>query len=420
MSNISSLAHRFANGTRGAIAVIFGISLIVLLGCTALAVDSSRLYNIQTKVQAALDAAALAGAKVLDQEGSVSKAKAASEAMWKAQLARISMDGLVLSNFVASPIPASSTVNVAVKVKLPSSFGKISGLNGEFDFKPTANASMKSMKIELSLVLDITGSMAANGKLNALKTAAKDLVDGLYASSPYAGQVRLALIPYSASVNAGSYFNPVTFGFHLDTCVVERAGGYSYTDNLPGWGTYLGTSSLFANPNYSCPAAKVVPLTDLSIPSDRTSFKNSIDAMQPNGGTAGHIGLAWGWYALSTNWASIWPTKSDPKPASPDIMKVIVLMTDGDFNTSYANGNLNSTDYTAVGSSGYQTLQLCNNINDTEVNIFTVAFMAPTNAEEMLKSCSGVDNFYNADDNATLVTVFKDIAERLSKLRVTS
>ena len=420
MFNISGFAHRFAHDTRGAIAVIFGLSLIVLMGCAAIAVDSSRLYNVESKIQAALDAAALAGAKVLDQEGSLSKAKEASEAMWKAQLPRISMDGLALANFMASPDASTSSVTVEVMVKLPSSFGRISGLDTEFDFKPTAIASMKSMKIELSLVLDITGSMAPSGKLDALKTAAKDLVDGLFAASPFADQVRVALIPYSASVNAGSYFNAVTFGVYPDTCAVERAGGDSYADTPPGWGAYLGTSSMFENPNYSCPTAKAVPLTDLSVHTDRTKFKSAIDAMLPGGGTAGHIGLAWGWYALSTNWASIWPAESNPKPASPDVMKVIVLMTDGEFNTSYENGNMNSTDYSAAGSSGYQTLQLCNNIKDAETQIFTVAFMAPANAEDMLKTCSGEDKFYNADDNAALVSAFKDIAERLSKLRVTS
>jgi hypothetical protein len=289
------------------------------------------------------------------------------------------------------------------------------------NFTPTSNATYKTKKIELALVLDITGSMQPAGKIDALKVAAKDVVDTLFASNPNPGAMRVALVPYSASVNAGDYFGAVTSGAHADTCVVERAGAEAYTDTPPsGPGTFLGTSDRSANPRYSCPPSPIVPLTDLSDTAQRDAFKASIDALAPLGGTAGHIGTAWGWYLLSPRWTSIWPAASWPKPYSPRVIKVMILMTDGEFNTSYENGNVNSTDFSAVGSSGYQALQVCNAVQGSDIMLYTVAFMAPANAESMLKQCSGAQNFFNADSNGELVQAFKEIVSKLTNLRITS
>jgi Flp pilus assembly protein TadG len=419
------LAHSFARDTRGSIAVIFGVILLAIMLACGLALDVSRAYNVHSKIQEALDAAALAAAKLLDEEGaSDSDVQAIAKAFFDERRANMRMDGLELGSFTVVANRAQSSVTVRIDASLPSIFGKIGGTSPAFKFTPVATATYDTKKIEMAMVLDITGSMAPNGKMDALKTAAKEVVDTLFAGNPSPGAVRTALIPYSASVNAGAYFDWVTFahhgGPHGDTCVVERAGGDAYTDALPTAGTYLGTSSPFENPRYSCPPPAVVPLTDLSDSSQRAAFKAKIDALVPTGATAGHIGTAWGWYTLSPTWASLWPSSSRPKPYSKDIVKVVILMTDGEFNTSYENGNVNSTDFTAVGSSGYQALELCKNIQAPGIMIFTVAFQAPANAGEMLKQCSGPANFYDADSKSELVQAFRDIVDKLTNLRISS
>ena len=52
---------------RGAVMILFGASLFVLFGFMALVVDLGRTYVVRTELQNAADAAALAGAKDLDQ-----------------------------------------------------------------------------------------------------------------------------------------------------------------------------------------------------------------------------------------------------------------------------------------------------------------------------------------------------------------
>jgi hypothetical protein len=113
-------------------------------------------------------------------------------------------------------------------------------------------------------------------------------------------------------------------------------------------------------------------------------------------------------------------------------MKVVVLMTDGDFNISYANGGETnpwpdplSSDASHPGSSGQQALQLCDQIKSLgdaskAVRIYTVAFQAPVGAEAMLKDCSGEESYYDAANASQLNAAFRDIVRRLNTLRMTS
>ena len=139
--------------------------------------------------------------------------------------------------------------------------------------------------------------------------------------------------------------------------------------------------------------------------------------MGVGGWTAGHIGLGWGWYTISPNWASVWPAASVPKPYNdPNTVKAIILMTDGEFNTSYHNGAQNET-------SAPQALDICNAIKDPDVTggnvvIYSVAFLSPPAAEATLQACAtSPSHYFSADNGTELRAAFQDIAKRLQSLR---
>ena len=441
MSRFSCLAHRFAGDTRGGIAVIFGLSLLVLLCCGALALDSSRVYNVNTKIQAALDAAALAGAKQLDADDyDEARIEQAAQAIFDAHTQKIRVDNVTLSNFKAEANLQDRTVETKVKVRMRSIFGSVAGLNDRIEFEPTAITKHVQRKIEVALVLDITGSMCAPGvapctsgpKIDALKAAAKELVDTLYSSLPEPGAVKVSLVPYSASVNVGASILQDTAAYSgaIDTCVMEREGIDTYTNALPVNGSLFETTSNTPDrPGYSCPASLITPLTDLSTLASRNAFKDQIDALMASGATAGHIGLAWGWYTLSPEWNPIWPSINEPKPYRQDVTKVVILMTDGEFNRAYWNsaGNTPSADIDPLisGSSAYQALQLCDNIKDRVAEpygptIYTISFLAPASADALMQQCSGAGNAYTAENRADLIAAFTDIVERLTSLAITN
>ncbi len=65
---------------QGVVAVALAIMLAAIIGMMALAVDLGRAWNLQTELQNAADAAALAGATQLDtRPGAISRTRLAAQ-----------------------------------------------------------------------------------------------------------------------------------------------------------------------------------------------------------------------------------------------------------------------------------------------------------------------------------------------------
>lgn len=71
---------RGAHKERGLVVVIVTIAMLVILGVTALAIDINHAYMNRTKLQNGVDAAALAAAVILDQNGTEAQAETAANA----------------------------------------------------------------------------------------------------------------------------------------------------------------------------------------------------------------------------------------------------------------------------------------------------------------------------------------------------
>jgi Flp pilus assembly protein TadG len=73
-----TIARRFGRNARGGFVVPLALTLPVLFGFAMLAIDGGRLFNLQTSLQAAADALALAGAAELDgKSDSINRANSA-------------------------------------------------------------------------------------------------------------------------------------------------------------------------------------------------------------------------------------------------------------------------------------------------------------------------------------------------------
>jgi Flp pilus assembly protein TadG len=326
--------------------------------------------------------------------------------------------------------------------------------------------------VEISLMLDVTGSMEGQQILD-LKAAAKDLVDMVIWDDQSKYKSRVALAPFAPAVNVGKYFTQITGksdredndgnakkNIHYPsncikgdgtpknsckndddtynkpehiakyaTCVVERTGANQYTDAGPtGAGTYLPTWNVAANSMAtSCtPAAQIVPLTK-----DRKVLKDTIDTFAASGTTAGQLGTAFAWYLLSPNWNAVWPADSQATPyGTPKVDKIAILMTDGEYNTlqgiNYSDGSKQAQTATA------NALELCTKMkkkdaaSDPNIQVYTIGFQLSTKAsKDLMKGCAslGPDGkalYYETLTGDALKAAFRDIALKISKLRLTN
>jgi hypothetical protein len=92
------------------------------------------------------------------------------------------------------------TIVGKAKGKSENFFMGLVGIN-KIDYEVQAAVYFPDYPIEVSLVLDTTGSMSFDGKIETLKTAAKEFVDTVI-SSPTADR-KISIVPFAQYVNVG-------------------------------------------------------------------------------------------------------------------------------------------------------------------------------------------------------------------------
>ncbi len=442
---------RFLRDTRGNIAVMLGFCAIALVGGVGIAVDTSVAYNVRSQLSAAVDAAALAGARAFASPTRDADIQNFFDANFQAGYM-----GTTLEPLQVAVNNQDRTVSVTARVTVPTSFMRVLGKQFT-NVSASSEATLSSRDVEVAMVLDVTGSMGGT-KIADLKTAAKDLIDIVVQDLQDPFYSKVAIVPYSVAVNVGSYADQVrgtltagtcaypgctefefedatsshdTQTFSATTCVTERPGANIATDSPPTVAP-LGPHYSDGEDNlYSCVDAPIVPLS-----SNKTALKATIDALSANGYTAGHIGVAWGWYMISPNFAYLWPAESQPRDygeihLGQEVLKVVIVMTDGDFNMFYQDGVTakNATgskdhkinEYAMQGDSFDQGENLCDNMKAEGVIVYTVGFAigSGSSAEDFVNYCAtSSDHVYLPASGTELKAAFRDIAVQVSNLRI--
>jgi Flp pilus assembly protein TadG len=170
---------------RGNIAIIAAIAVFPIIAAVGLGVDYTRLSLVKMEMQRGTDAAALAGARILNADGSNREDVTGDALMYFwANYRRSVADARVVGDNPAVTIvePGRDTVKIVADVRVPLAFGNFLGI-GDRTLQVSASAQRTLGGMEVALVLDNTGSMARGTRMADLKSAAKDLVEILYGAS---------------------------------------------------------------------------------------------------------------------------------------------------------------------------------------------------------------------------------------------
>ncbi len=422
MAWVRSRLQEFGADRSGSVAMMFILVLIIMMFVIGIAIDLGRAQRASADVVGAIDTAALAAAKaVIEDDLTDAEVTKLVEQYLAVHIDAGELRGGSFSGVHVVVDRKEGTVQIDLDVRVPTTLTRVARQDA-IQFHKFATATYKPKNVELAMVLDTTGSMTNNNKIDDLKTAASQAVDILLpAGEPLIN--RVALAPYSASIRVTPFSGSVSGGTSTD-CVVERDGADAFTDAAPA-SSPVGTSDSGTNGRYSCPGQTIMPLSK-----NATALKAAINSYVAGGGTAGQVGLAWGWYQVSPNWKTLFPKASQPKPyKDPNTIKSIILMTDGAFNTAYFNGPV-ATDADQEATSTSQTLQLCDAIKASGISIYTIGFDLASNpppgdvtAPILLSDCAsdnpdGGKEYYDAADGGALSAAFKKIATKLSALRM--
>ncbi|MCF6344204.1 MAG: Tad domain-containing protein [Devosiaceae bacterium] len=447
----------------GAFAVILALMIIPLMALAGAVVDYTKASSLRSEMQVATDSAALAVARVAKDDA--------------VQMQIVAKD-IYADNLFSTGIASQSTI-VAIQIadgirvdasySMPTTFLQFIGINN-LDLAIFSEINISASNLEVALVLDTTFSM--NGaKISSLKVAARDMVTTLMEEET-GGTVKIGLVPFSRYVNIGmsnrnepgidvpddySVARPdycrntypdstrscdsrvETFPCTRDgvqtTC--SRTIYYNCTGSrgAPVWVCTPRSPAQFRW--YGCVGSRDYPLNirDDSYGSEevpgllkswnfcrskpltrltnvRATVISGINAMNARDKTYIPVGLIWGWRLLSQGIPF-----TDAAPKSNDLKKVMVLMSDGD-NTLSPNYPWHEVNNGSVADD--LTEDLCDNIVNDDVIVYSIAFEVTNNAtRSLLEGCAGNGgSYFDANNSGELADAFEEIADELMKLRV--
>ena len=276
-------------------AVLFGLGLIPMVLGVGIAVDYGRALMVRERMQGALDAATLGVGSWpgLSEAQMQSKAQEYFNANFKPSNSAASN-----SMGTVSPLHLSTSGNsivVSASASVPTTFMRVANID-HVDVVASTTVVVGMGTAEVALALDNSGSMTGS-KIDALKTAASNLVDTLFAAaqnSQEADPIKIAVVPFAAGVNVGSQYASANWmdtgnknPYHADA---QRAYGAPSTTNNFTLLNSLKTSSGDAVTWGGCVEARPMPydVTDdaPSVGSPSTLFVPMFAPDEPDNWTA--------------------------------------------------------------------------------------------------------------------------------------
>ena len=277
-------AQRFLNNRDGNIAMLFAFMSGMLFLFIGGAVDYARWNAVRADMVESMDAASLAVAQLAASDPNLSNAdlidygtKFFNENFkYESKVNGMSLD-FNLSN--------KAVISTCIQGDLDTHLLRVAGIT-KLDVDNCVEITRKgSGRVELALVLDVTGSMnssiSGKKKIDSLKDAVEDMLDVMYGTDPTSDNIKLAVVPFNAYVNAGgatswssawedTNANALYHGarfFHVDengnVDMNTKVNHFNLFDSVPGvnW--------------QGCTEARPYPLDELDIPTN--GFTNSTE-----------------------------------------------------------------------------------------------------------------------------------------------
>jgi Flp pilus assembly protein TadG len=385
--------RKFIGNTSGSVAVILGIVATVMIGAAGIAVDFVNASYIRTSLQHALDSAVLAASAshVETDEEAEALILEYLDSNWKQKFPTLAVD--------IKPKLGKDTITSDATTHVPTILTGILGID-EIAIHVSSTATASQNTIEVAMVIDNSASMRSN--LDLLKSSLVAVVETL--DSSLSSDVSYAVVPYSVYVNVGTSNKNKSW---LSFSGVDKKSwtGCVGSRNYPLELEDSDSTPIPAVTTTLCNPSELLPLT--SKVSEVESWIDDLEASVDD--TYMASGLIWGVRALS---------ERDPlDEAAPDgdAQKYLIFLSDGysTLGPSYPKHENEDTSGDALDILAAQ----CTNAKAQGITIYTVAFDASADNEEVLRDCATSSaHAYVADSAGDLVTAFSAIATKLSKV----
>ncbi|WP_407492826.1 pilus assembly protein TadG-related protein [Pseudooceanicola sp. MF1-13] len=447
--------NHFARAEDGVMLALVMMMMLIMFTVAGVGVDLMRTEMERTRLQQTVDSAALAAAH---KDNTLQPKQVVMDYFAKANLASyISEDDITIGGVGLS---TSVTVDLSAEVQTP--FLKNLGFP-TFTVPAIGRAEQAYGNSEVSLVLDISGSMDENNRMTRLHTAANEFVDTVI-NSDSRDRVSLSLVPYTGDVNIGwdlmSRLN-VRQVHSYSYCVQLTPADFSTTAVNPGDHYLQGQhfSHVDSGFNYiSCPTQSYETVTPHS--QNASALKSQINQLTGRERTSIHIGVKWGVALLDQAFRPVITSLVDaskideafrgrPADNGSQTLKVLVVMTDGintqtnrikdfaydtpDMRAHWAKWAMSDWEYDVdssvrddlydvyyTGTMADSLLQnICTAAKNEGIIIYSIGFeIDDTSAAQMELCASSPSHFYRVE-GVSISDAFASIARQLQQLRLT-
>lgn len=471
-NDLLAFSRKFAREEDGMITIFAAFMVFCMVMIGGIGVDMMRHEMERTRIQAVADRAVLAAAdldQTLDPEAVVRDYF--DKSGMGEFVSRVEVDeGL---NFRTVTVDAATSVNTQFMDYLGVETLNVPALS---------TAEEKVNKVEISMVLDISGSMGWNNKMAHLRDAAGVFLDTVL-KEENRNLISVSIVPYTAQVNAGidifslmdvEQRHPYSFCIDFDDADFNDTAIYAANATLGdpyihmqhfdagySWNGRNSGADNISNPG--CPKQGFETIQAFS--QDKEDLKNTVNQFQARANTAIHLGMKWGVAMLDPQWRNFnaaLPGVDENFRTRPsnygdtETLKTVILMTDGENVTTsrindgeFANFNVYANASHARHWSNYplnwylqnyvrssdrwkwsyakytpsQADALLQNICDAakaeRIIIWSIGFEVTDHGADVMRDCASSPSHFFRVEGIEITEAFSSIARQINQLRLT-
>lgn len=389
-----------------------------MLGMAGLAVDMGNMYLAHTRLQAAVDAGALAGSLQLPYDPDLDKgivAEAVNE-----------MVATNMAEAVVETVTAGSEVrSVVVKAKAPVTL-LIMHFAGIADQWVYAHAAAGFNKLEVVFAIDNSGSMKGT-PITMVKEASIELTELLIPDGA-TPDTKVGMVPFRGKVRVGDGVDGLPGGCrNADGSVNETGLHEDFMDEY--WQLHSYYRDRIAMDTCSS-IPEIMPLSN-----DKYDIVNAINEQTATGSASGTVipeGIKWARHVLTE--AAPYTEGGD----KDDFRKIMILLTDGDtedgecggtYRAYYRPNNYYTNAYFRMGDDSShcenggvlneQMLVEAQKAKDAGIEIFAIRFGSSDSVDvDLMKQVASSkpgtdDHYFDAPSVYDIPDVFKQIGKQL-------
>ena len=472
-----TILRRLSSDQSGGVLLLIAIAIVPLIGFVGVGTDAARGYLVRSRLSSALDAAALAGGRNFFRPTRDDDIRMFFDANFPSDYMGATVDGPAITiDGDAETIQLTASATILTTFMTVFGFDHLTvGASAE------ATRAQEALDVVLAIDMSGSMGWSAPGggsRITAARNAATELVDVLFGSNGTKDQLNIGLVPWNGKVNItlnGSTFNPdetlpepvapflnpetgsvqsevylannspvpllvapddewrgCVFSRYLDDTDDSndadvflppmRVGGADWQAWQPigpeGEPVNGGTCDLAVNGNECrpCLSAGITPLQNAKQP----ILDAIADLTGPTGTTNIPQGLGWAWRVLKP--AAPF-TEAIPDPPYKR-KQAILLLTDGENYAGSGDGYKTVFGYGGAGRPAMndRLLELAGNVKADDVLIYVIQFAhGGTDLQALLQQVASAPDtpyYHYAPDAAALENIFREIANHLSKLRL--